>query len=97
MDSFGNPFTSHAGRLWQRFRAHLETRPASLFGAIEGSGYEFHLMGPELAGSGEFEVSAGLELTAPVTLPIEVSVKTDGRGSAPAGVGASVDALTGRR
>jgi len=80
---FGNPFTSHAGwteeneigRLWQRFRAYVETQPEWLSSAVDGLGYEVHVVGPEMAASGEFECFVGAELAVPAALPIEVSAK----------------------
>lgn len=67
-DPFGNASAwdeeNEIGSLWKRFSAFLAASPAALPRPASSSGlwYELHILGPEAARSGRYEVFVGVEL-----------------------------------
>jgi predicted transcriptional regulator YdeE len=85
MAFFGDPFArasawdedNEIGSLWKRFMAFLSASPAAI-GERADRGerwYELHIVGPETAKTGRYEVFVGVEVLGLSVVPLRCSAK----------------------
>ena len=81
---YGDPFAggegwsqeNEIGRLWGRFNRFWDDRQADIQHVVDGSvGYELHVEPVEYPETKSFYVMVGVEVSDPVGLPLELSVK----------------------